>query len=131
MTEDKLTLPIYPIGVAAQLLGVHPRTLRLYEKEGLIKPHYRGSRRFFSQSDLQWISCLRTLIHEKGISIPGLKMLIQLTPCWTLMNCPPDRRQRCQAYENYLPETCQRCRQGSSTVVCDTCDTILEATGGS
>ena len=39
---------IYPIGVAARLLNVHPRTLRIYEQEGLIRPTIIGKRRMFS-----------------------------------------------------------------------------------
>jgi len=38
-------LPVYPIGVASRLLNVHPRTLRIYEDEGLIKPERAGDRR--------------------------------------------------------------------------------------
>ena len=54
---------IYPIGVAAKLLNVHPRTLRIYEKEGLVFPTLVGNRRMFSADDIQWITCLRTFIH--------------------------------------------------------------------
>jgi MerR family transcriptional regulator/heat shock protein HspR len=38
-------VPIYPIGVAARLLNVHPRTLRIYEQEGLVQPKMVGNRR--------------------------------------------------------------------------------------
>jgi MerR family transcriptional regulator/heat shock protein HspR len=90
-------VPIYPIGVAARLLNVHPRTLRIYEAEGLIQPAIRGSRRMFSENDIQWIGCLRSLIHDEGISIPGLKKLLNYAPCWELANCPPDVHENCQA----------------------------------
>ncbi|MCX5864151.1 MAG: MerR family DNA-binding transcriptional regulator [Deltaproteobacteria bacterium] len=42
-------LPIYPIGVAAKLLDVHPRTLRIYEADGLVHPQHNGSRRLYSR----------------------------------------------------------------------------------
>ena len=90
-------LPIYPIGVAARLLNVHPRTLRIYEREGLIKPTIVGTRRMFSADDIQWITCLRTFIHEEGISIPGLKKLLDYVPCWEVADCPPDVQAACQA----------------------------------
>jgi MerR family transcriptional regulator/heat shock protein HspR len=90
-------VPVYPIGVAARLLGVHPRTLRIYENEGLIDPAHIGSRRLFSTNDIQWIRCLRSYIHEEGISIPGLKKLLSLVPCWEVANCPPDVHEHCQA----------------------------------
>ena len=90
-------VPVYPIGVAARLLGVHPRTLRIYENEGLIQPSHAGSRRLFSTNDIQWIRCLRSFIHDEGISIPGLKKLLNLVPCWEVGGCPPEVHEHCQA----------------------------------
>ncbi len=88
---------IYPIGVAARMLNVHPRTLRIYENEGLIKPTQVGARRMFSENDIRWISCLRSLIHDKGISIPGLKMLLNYAPCWEIADCPAEIHEFCEA----------------------------------
>lgn len=90
-------LPVYPIGVAAKLLNVHPRTLRIYEAEGLITPSYHGSRRMFSANHIKWIECLRTMIHEQGISIQGLKKLLTLAPCWEIANCPAEVYENCTA----------------------------------
>jgi MerR family transcriptional regulator/heat shock protein HspR len=99
-------LPIYPIGVAAKLVNVHPRTLRIYESEGLIKPAHRGSRRVFSPNDIKWIECLRSMIHDEGISIPGLKKLLQLVPCWEVADCPPEICESCQASVDWsVPRT--------------------------
>lgn len=89
--------PIYPIGVAARLLDVHPRTLRIYEVEGLVKPFQKGSRRLFSPNDIKWISCIRSMIHEQGISIPGIKRLLELAPCWEIAECPADVCDTCAA----------------------------------
>ena len=86
---------IYPIGVAAKMLNVHPRTLRIYEAEGLIQPAHVGSRRMFSANDIQWITCLRTMIHEEGISIPGLKKLLEFAPCWEIKGCPAEVHEHC------------------------------------
>lgn len=80
-------LPVYPIGVAAKLLGVHPRTLRIYESEGLLEPDHRGARRLYSPDDIKWVGCLRSMIHEQGISIPGIKKLLALVPCWQIGEC--------------------------------------------
>jgi MerR family transcriptional regulator/heat shock protein HspR len=88
---------IYPIGVAAKLLNVHPRTLRIYEDEGLICPAHKGTRRMFSDNDINWISCLRKMIHEQGISISGLKKLLDLAPCWEISECPVDVFKECTA----------------------------------
>ncbi len=88
-------LPVYPMGVAAQILKVHPRTLRIYEAEGLIKPQRQGGKRFFSKNDLVRIECLRKLIHEQNLSISGIKKLLEFTPCWKLKDCPREKRLKC------------------------------------
>ena len=90
-------LPIYPIGVAARLLSVHPRTLRIYEDEGLIRPERQGERRLYSQNDITWVGCLRSLIHVEGISIPGIKKLLQFASCHEITGCSPERYCSCEA----------------------------------
>jgi len=89
--------PVYSIGVAAQILNVHPRTLRIYEDEGLIKPARKSNRRFFSQNDITWIGCIRNMIHDEGISIPGIKKLLRFAPCWEITDCPREICEPCTA----------------------------------
>ena len=103
-------LPIYPIGVAAKLLGVHPRTLRIYEAEGLVKPaQHSGTRRLYSPNDIKWIECLRSIIHDQGISIPGLKKLLTLVPCWDVAECPKEIHECCEARIDWaVPRTLHR-----------------------
>jgi len=79
--QDK---PLYPIGVVADLLGVHPRTLRLYEEAGLVAPARRGGKRFYSANDVKWLRCMRRLIHDEGVNIAGLQKLLHLAPCWEI-----------------------------------------------
>ncbi len=93
--------PIFTIGTASNMLEVHPRTLRIYEKEGLIKPLRKGQRRYFSINDLQWITCIRSMIHDQGISIAGIKKLLEFTGCWNIVDCPEDKRKTCTAYRSY------------------------------
>lgn len=90
-------LPVYPIGVAAKLLDVHPRTLRIYEDEGLIKPAREGNRRLYSANDITWIGCLRRLIHDEGISIPGIKKLLRYATCHEIADCPEEIHCNCDA----------------------------------
>ena len=90
-------LPIYPIGVAAKLLDVHPRTLRIYEDEGLIKPAREGNRRLYSTNDITWIGCLRKLIHDEGISIAGIKKLLRYATCYEIADCPKEIHCTCDA----------------------------------
>jgi MerR family transcriptional regulator/heat shock protein HspR len=89
--------PVYTIGTAAEILGVHPRTLRLYEDGGLIRPARKNNRRFYSTSDLQWISCIRYLIHEKGLNQEGLRRLLALIPCWEMRGCSDQDQASCIA----------------------------------
>lgn len=90
-------LPIYPIGVAAKLLEVHPRTLRIYEEEGLIKPERVGNRRLYSTNDITWVGCLRKMIHDDGISIPGIRKLLRYATCYEITDCPKDVHCSCDA----------------------------------
>lgn len=92
--------PVYTIGTAADLLGIHPRTLRLYEQGGLLKPARRNNRRFYSNNDLKWIRCIRYLIHERGLNQEGLKRLLGMIPCWQIKGCSEEDRNNCKAYAN-------------------------------
>lgn len=92
--------PLYPISVAAELLSVHPRTLRLYEYYGLIRPRRRGNKRFFSNNDLHWVQCIREMIHEKGLNISGIQKLLEVVPCWYVKECEQAERSACTAYQD-------------------------------
>jgi MerR family transcriptional regulator/heat shock protein HspR len=72
--------PVYTIGTAAELVGVHPRTLRLYEDGGLIRPARKNNRRLYSAKDLEWIRCVRYLMHQKRLNQEGLRRLLALLP---------------------------------------------------
>ena len=89
--------PVYTIGTAAELLGVHPRTLRLYEDGGLIRPARKNNRRFYSPSDMKWLTCVRYLIHEAGLNQEGLRRLLALIPCWEINGCSEADRETCSA----------------------------------
>jgi len=89
---------IFTIGVASKMLKVHPRTLRIYEQEGLIKPIRQGKWRYYTMDDIKWIECLRGMIHENGISIAAIKKLLQYTPCWNIADCPFEKRKQCTAF---------------------------------
>lgn len=96
--EEKKEMPLYPIGIVAELMGTTDQTLRLYEKHGLIKPARRNKNRYFSDNDIKWLRCLRDLIHNKKISIEGIKKLLEYAPCWELTECSEERKNRCSAY---------------------------------
>jgi len=121
--------PIFPISVAAKLLGVHPRTIRIYEDEGLIIPARKGQKRYFSNDDIEWIQCLRHLIHEQGISIPGIKKLLDLSPCWEIKGCPMEKRVKCSAYQDRTKPCWERANTACAKDLdhCSSCDVFLQA----
>jgi len=95
--EEKKSLPLYPIGIVAELLGTTDQTLRLYEKHGLIKPARKNKNRYYSENDVKWLKCIRELIHSKKISIEGIKKLLEYAPCWEITECSEERRTKCSA----------------------------------
>ncbi len=93
--------PVFSIGVAAEKFNVSVHTLRLYESQGLIMPHKTASgRRMYSQSDLDRIACIRTMIEENGLNIAGIKWLLALIPCWELLPCSQEDRRQCNAFSD-------------------------------
>jgi len=71
--------PVYVISVAANIVSAHPRTLRIYEEEGLICPSRTGSNiRLFSENDLRRILWIRYLTQDFGVNLAGIKLLFQL-----------------------------------------------------
>ena len=98
--KTKKNMPLYTIGVVAELVGTTSQTLRLYEKHGLIKPSRKNKNRFYSENDITWLLCLRELIHNKKISIEGIKKLLNYAPCWEITTCPEERRTKCLAYRD-------------------------------
>jgi DNA-binding transcriptional MerR regulator len=118
---------VYPIGIVAELLKIHPRTLRIYEREGLIKPARRSGKRFFSNNDLKWLKCLRKLIHEDGLNIAGIKRLLTLASCWEIRQCSTEERKDCPAVLDF-PVPCwelkpRSCRQ--KELDCPSCEVFL------
>ncbi|MDR7438989.1 MAG: MerR family transcriptional regulator [Armatimonadota bacterium] len=72
------TTPVYAIGIAAELLGVHPRTLRIYEEKGLIRPARRNRIRLFSDRDLQRVRLIQYLTREVGLNLAGVKLFLEI-----------------------------------------------------
>ena len=97
----KINAP-YTISSAANALNLHPRTLRNYEKAGLVKPVRRGSWRYYSKVDIAWIKCLHNMIHEKGINITSLSKLLSFAPCWEVADCSAETRAECPVYQNRI-----------------------------
>ena len=70
---------VYIISVAARLTGVHPRTLRIYEEEGLIEPcRTDGNIRLYCEGDIKKVEYIRYLTQEEGVNLAGVKMILRL-----------------------------------------------------
>ena len=71
--------PVYIISVAAELVSVHPRTLRIYESEGLVCPARTPTNiRLFSENDLRRVLWIRHLTQNLGVNLAGVRVLFEL-----------------------------------------------------
>lgn len=71
--------PLYVISVAADLVDMHPQTLRLYERKGLIEPsRSSGKTRLYSQRDITHLREIRRLTQELGVNLAGVEEIIRL-----------------------------------------------------
>lgn len=67
------------ISIAASLAGCHPRTLRIYEEEGLVDPvRTQTNIRLYSDDDLRRVRAIRYLTQVRGVNLAGVKLLLQL-----------------------------------------------------
>ncbi len=77
MVDDK-DRPLYMISVAAELAGVHPQTLRIYEQKGLVSPQRtRGNTRMYSEADIERLQLINDLTDE-GINLAGVIRILDL-----------------------------------------------------
>lgn len=71
--------PLYMISVAAELTGVHPQTLRIYERKELICPQRSsGNTRLYSESDIERLRFIQHLTQDEGINLAGVTRIIEL-----------------------------------------------------
>jgi MerR family transcriptional regulator/heat shock protein HspR len=70
---------VYIISVAAELAGVHPQTLRIYERKGLVRPQRTsGNTRRYSDRDIDLLRQIQDLTQDRGINLAGVKMIIEM-----------------------------------------------------
>jgi MerR family transcriptional regulator, heat shock protein HspR len=71
--------PVYMIGIAAELIGVHPQTLRMYEQKGLLCPRKSIKKtRLYSQEDVELGRYIQKLTQEMGMNLAGVKKILDL-----------------------------------------------------
>jgi MerR family transcriptional regulator/heat shock protein HspR len=71
--------PRYMISVAAELVGMHPQTLRVYETKGLVRPRRTpGNTRLYSEADLERLRLIQRLTGELGLNLAGVETVLRL-----------------------------------------------------
>lgn len=70
--------PMYLISVVAELLGVHPQTLRVYEREGLISPSRAGGQRLYSRADVERLGLILDLTRNLGLNRAGVDIVLRM-----------------------------------------------------
>jgi MerR family transcriptional regulator/heat shock protein HspR len=70
--------PLFMISVVSRMLNVHPQTLRLYEREGLITPHRTSRSRLYSQEDVERLAMILRLTRELGVNRSGVEIILRL-----------------------------------------------------
>jgi MerR family transcriptional regulator, heat shock protein HspR len=76
--RDELTRPRYIISIAAELASCHPRTLRIYEEEGLLQPQRRNNLRLYSEADINRVRIIRFLTRRQRVNLAGVRVILQL-----------------------------------------------------
>ncbi|AWN23942.1 MerR family transcriptional regulator [Deinococcus irradiatisoli] len=79
MASDTKQRPVYVISIAAELVDMHPQTLRLYERKGLIRPgRSSGKTRLYSERDIEHLREIRRLTQELGVNLAGVEEVMRL-----------------------------------------------------
>ncbi len=69
----------YSIGVVSEMLGIHPQTIRYYEKVGLLQPaRSPGNTRLYSDEDVQRVQVVHSLAREHGVNMAGIRIILKL-----------------------------------------------------
>ena len=92
MVDDR---PRYMISVAADLVGMHPQTLRIYENKGLIRPNRtNGGTRLYSDADVERLRLIGRLTNEVGLNLAGVEHVLRLQDELIRMRRRLDRMER-------------------------------------
>jgi MerR family transcriptional regulator/heat shock protein HspR len=87
--------PRYMISVAAELVGMHPQTLRMYEQKGLVRPQRTaGNTRLYSEADLERLRLIQRLTGELGLNLAGVEAVLGLEEQLQRMQARMERLER-------------------------------------
>ncbi len=92
MIDDR---PRYMISVAAELVGMHPQTLRMYEQKGLVQPRRTaGNTRLYSEADLERLRLIQRLTSQLGLNLAGVEVVLDLEQQLQRMQARMERLER-------------------------------------
>ncbi|HJW66467.1 MAG TPA: helix-turn-helix transcriptional regulator [Gaiellaceae bacterium] len=92
MIDDR---PRYMISIAAELVGMHPQTLRQYEEKGLVRPQRTaGNTRLYSEADLERLRLVQRLTTELGLNLAGVEAVLGLEEQLRRMQARMERLER-------------------------------------
>jgi MerR family transcriptional regulator, heat shock protein HspR len=87
--------PRYMISVAAELVGMHPQTLRLYEAKGLVRPgRTPGGTRLYSEADLERLRLIHRLTTERGLNLAGVEQVLRMQDELNRLTARMERMER-------------------------------------
>jgi len=90
--SDRRDKAYYMISVVARQLSVHPQTLRLYEREGLLRPsRTEGNTRLYSDKDLETLSFILSLTRDLGVNLAGVEIILNMRRKMEAMQMEMDR----------------------------------------
>src|SRR5262252_9679557 len=79
MSSKRRSKGAYMISAVVEMYGIHPQTLRLYEREGLLKPsRTEGNTRLYTDEDLQRLEFILTLARDLAVNISGIAIILQM-----------------------------------------------------
>ena len=78
MPERDKKQPLYVISVVAEMLGVHPQTLRMYEREGFVIPRRTKRLRLYSEEDVERLNFVLSLTKELGVNKAGVEIILRM-----------------------------------------------------
>lgn len=118
VTDDR-DRALYIISVAAELAGVHPQTLRIYERKGLIRPERtQGNTRRYSDRDIERVRLIQSLTQEHGVNLAGVEMVVTLTRELERVQERMDRLEReAGELQRRIAEEMERARRASQTAL--------------
>ena len=86
---------VYAISVAAELVGMHPQTLRIYETKGLVRPQRTpGGTRLYSEADVERLRIVQRLTSELGLNLAGVELALRLEDELRKAHAQVERLQR-------------------------------------